>query len=64
MLGNSDETVSIVKRRRFVVDSVDHDKACRSDLPGSDCLPQCLRKLLGHNGFREFAAEIGATAPT
>ena len=24
---------------------------------------QCLRKLPGHNGFREFAAEIDATAP-
>ncbi|BBZ49531.1 hypothetical protein MHEI_12480 [Mycobacterium heidelbergense] len=29
-----------------------------------DLTAQCLRKLPGHNGFREFAAEIGATAPT
>jgi hypothetical protein len=28
-----------------------------------DLVAQCLRKLPGHNGFREFAAEIGATAP-
>lgn len=28
-----------------------------------DLTAQYLRKLPGHNGFREFAAEIGATAP-
>jgi hypothetical protein len=29
----------------------------------SDLVTRCLRKLPGHNDFREFAAEIGATAP-
>lgn len=29
-----------------------------------DLTVQCLRNLPGHNGFREFAAEIGATVPT
>ena len=28
-----------------------------------DLTAQCLRKLPGHNDFREFAAEIGAVAP-
>ncbi len=28
-----------------------------------DLVTRCLRKLPGHNGFREFAAEIGATPP-
>ncbi len=28
-----------------------------------DLMAQCLRKLPGHKDFREFAAEIGATAP-
>lgn len=28
-----------------------------------DLVARCLRKLPGHKGFREFAAEIGATAP-
>jgi len=29
-----------------------------------DLTAQCLRKLPGHKGFRDFAAEIGAAAPT
>jgi hypothetical protein len=29
-----------------------------------DLVVRCLRKLPGHKGFRDFAAEIGATAPT
>ena len=28
-----------------------------------DLVARCLRKLPGHKDFREFAAEIGATAP-
>ena len=28
-----------------------------------DLTARCLRKLPGHKDFREFAAEIGATAP-
>ncbi|BBX74910.1 hypothetical protein MSHI_28160 [Mycobacterium shinjukuense] len=28
-----------------------------------DLMARCLRKLPGHKGFREFAAEIGATTP-
>lgn len=42
MLGCPDETVPFVKRSRFVIDSIDHDKTCRSDLSGGDGLPQCL----------------------
>lgn len=42
MLGCSDETVALVKSSRFFVDSIDHGKTCRSGLPGSDCLAQCL----------------------
>lgn len=68
MLGNSDETVSLVKRRRYFVDSVGHDNACRSDLPGSDCLPQCLGEKRCANALscsdRSTASLASNTMPT
>ena len=51
MLGCSDETVPLVKSSRVVVDGVHHDETGCGDLPGGNCLSQCLGEKHCANAF-------------
>jgi hypothetical protein len=51
MLGCSDETVSLVEGGRVVVDGVHHDETGCGNLPGGNCLSQCLGEKHCANAF-------------
>jgi|KBSSwiStaDraftv2_1062776.scaffolds.fasta_scaffold52929_6 hypothetical protein len=51
MLGCSDETVSLVEGGRVVVHGVHHDETGCGNLPGGNCLSQCLGEKHCANAF-------------